>query len=99
MNATEIKRGFGFDNDGRCDWEWAGSVRLFLSRWLGIGNWFGPFEECERCGVTAWDNEFLFERVGFRRHARCVLREPCNDAVRDMARSAVDQGGGPDGDR
>ncbi len=92
MNAARIKAGLGIGNDGQADWGWAGSVRLFLSRWFGIGHWFDAGETCVNCGAPAAEQEFFFHRVGPLR-ARCIDPGLCNDWKRDNGT------GDTDGDR
>lgn len=84
MNATTIRRGLGIgaDGDGQALWGWPSSARLFLSRWLGIGHWFGCDEECMRCGVPAYDADFMFTRIWPRR-ARCIDWGVCDDTRRE----------------
>lgn len=73
---AKLKWGLGFDNDGQATWGWASRVRGWLSLRLGIGHWFGAWEECERCGASAYDAEFQFQRVG-RGRARCLDDGSC----------------------
>lgn len=59
---------------GHGAWRWALTVRCWLSYYLGIGDVFYGWEECQRCGIDGREAEFCFERVGPRR-AVCDL--PC----------------------
>jgi hypothetical protein len=67
-------------------WRWTSKVRFFLSYRLGIGAWFGGGEECEICGGTAEDCEYMMERTG-PRHIRCVDRGECEEQAREAAES------------
>ncbi len=72
MIAT-LRRGFGWDveRESEIPWRIARKLRLPLSKWLRIGQWFGPGEECRKCGIPAADAEFAFRRVGFGK-AECL---------------------------
>lgn len=62
-----LREGFGWDVETTSEIPWwiARKLRLPLSKWLRIGQWFGAGEQCRKCGIEAGDVEFLFQRVGF----------------------------------
>ena len=61
-----LKRGFGWDCErgSEIPWRVARKLRLPLSKWLRIGQWFAADETCRKCGIEAGDAEFAFRRVG-----------------------------------
>lgn len=60
--------------------EWSAEVRFRLSRWFGIGHWFGGRDRCWRCGADPFDVEYEMRRVRpFR--AECLCREWCDEAT------------------
>jgi len=73
-----LKRGFGWDaeRESEIPWRLARKLRLPMSRWLRIGQWFGAGESCRHCGISASDGEYAFRRVGFGR-AECLPGFEC----------------------
>ena len=76
--ARWLKRGFGWDveREAEIPWHIARKLRLPLSRWLRIGQWFGGGEECRKCGIGAADAEYAFRRVGLGK-AECLPGFEC----------------------
>lgn len=76
---TWLKRGFGWDVERTSEIPWpiARKLRLPLSKWLRIGQWFDAGEECQKCGIDAGSAEFAFRRVGFGR-AECLADFGCD---------------------
>jgi len=70
-------------------WRWASSLRFFLSYHFGIGAWFGAGEECEVCGGTADDCEYMMERTGPHR-IRCIDRGECETQAKENAEYAAE---------
>jgi hypothetical protein len=76
---TTLKHGFGWDveREREIPWRLARKLRLPLSKWLRIGQWFAASEQCRKCGIEAGDAEFAFRRVGFGR-AECLADFECD---------------------
>lgn len=76
--AKWLKRGFGWDasREHEIPWRFARKLRIPMSRWLRIGQWFSSSEECRLCGIGAYDAEYAFRRVGFGK-AECLPGFEC----------------------
>lgn len=74
-----IKRGFGWDveRESEIPWRIARKLRLPLSKWLRIGQWFAAGEECRKCGIQAYEAECAFRRVGLGK-AECLPDFDCD---------------------
>lgn len=73
-----LKRGFGWDVERESEVPWwiARKLRLPLSKWLRIGQWFRGQETCRKCDIEAHEAEYAFHRVGFGK-AECLPDFEC----------------------
>lgn len=78
--VATLRRGFGWDveREDEIPWRFARKLRLPLSKWLRIGQWFDGGEECRKCHIGAAEAEYAFRRVGLGR-AECLLGFDCED--------------------
>jgi hypothetical protein len=64
--------------------DWKLEAQWRLSRWFGIGQCFGGYEECRYCHVQAYEVDYDFRRVApFR--AECRDRKTCEEMQREWA--------------
>lgn len=63
------------------------TIRIFLSRWLGIGHVFAGHEQCHLCARDAWEIDHQLRRV-WPAGCICVDQRDCQ-AERDGVRLEV----------
>jgi hypothetical protein len=66
--------------------DWKLETYWRLSRWFGVGQCFGGYEECHRCGCPAGDNDYEMRRVRpFR--VECLCSETCDEMAKEANRA------------
>lgn len=60
--------------------DWNIEIRWRISRWFGVGQCFGGYEECHRCHAPAGDIDYEVRRVRpFR--IECLDAQSCSEAA------------------